>query len=113
MKITSAEEVEMLCYQMRLSDFVRGQNRALIDDLFNGVPPYDDQEVEENQIKVNVNYLEGTRIGMDARRQFYNAFLKPGQFFKLTTDCGPEHKRSERSMIVTREINRVMKRSLP
>ncbi len=111
MKITSSAEVEMLCYQMRLADFTRGQNRALVDDLMNGVPPYSDDEVAANQIKVNVNYLEGTRIATDARRQFSNAFQKPGRYFSMATDCGPGHKRSERGLTVTNELARIMKRS--
>lgn len=112
MKFNDAREVDQLCYQMKLADYPRAQNRARINDLMNGVPPYSEQEVQENNIAVNVNYLEGTRITHDARSQFYQAFLKPGNYFKATTDMGPVHKRGERSAIVTKEVNKIMKRSL-
>lgn len=112
MKFNDAAEVEMVTYAMKLADYPRGLNRARINELLNGFPPYTDQEVQENGININVNSLEGTRIAHDARSQFYSAFLKPGNYFKATTDMGPVHHRQERSSIATREVNRLMKRSL-
>lgn len=112
MKFNDATEVEQLAYQIRLADYPRGQNRARIQELFNGFPPFTDQEVQENQITVNVNFLESTRQAHDARSQYGNVFLKPGRFFRAKTDYGPKHKRSRYSTIFESNINRVMKRSL-
>lgn len=111
MKFDDAREVEQLAYQIRLADYPRGLDRSRIDDLFNGHPPFSPDEAEENQTAVNVNFLESTRVGHDARSQFNNAFLKPGQFFTVRTDCGPSHKRAKWGSIVTRNMNRIMKRS--
>lgn len=113
MKFESAQAVEQICWQMRQADYPRGLNRARINDLFNGAPPFSPTEVQENGINVNVNFLEATGLGHEARTQFYGAFLKPGSYFRCTTDAGPRHKRSQRAQIVTKEINRIMKRSLP
>lgn len=96
---------------MRLADFPRAQNRARINSLFDGSPPYSDQEERENNIAINVNFLEATKVGHDARQQFANAFQKPGKFFTARTDFGPSHKRQKWSSIVSNNINRVMKRS--
>lgn len=112
MKFNKPAEVESVAWQLKRADYPRGKNRARINDLFNGAPPYDQQEVEENNIAVNVNFLESTRLGHDARSQFYNAFTKPGNYFTLRTDIGPIHKRNQWGAIVTREINRIMKRSI-
>jgi hypothetical protein len=100
--------VEMVCYDLRLADYPRSKNRTRINNLFNGVPPFSNDE--EN--KINVNPLGGTVLAHDARAQLYGAFLRPGQFFSATTDAGPRHKRSLYSEIVTSEVNRKMKRSL-
>ena len=112
MRFDDAEQVQSIAWQLRYGDWSRGQNRALINSLFNGAPPYSQEEVEANNIGVNVNFLESTSISHDARSQFASAFQKPGNYFKCSTDRGPQHKRQERSAIVTREINRIMKRSL-
>lgn len=113
MKFDSAQEVEQLCYQIRLSDYPRGRNRARINSLFNGEPPWSDEEAHENQVNVNVNFLESTRLAHDARAQFYNAFLKPGVYFTARTDMGPSHRRQKYGSIVTKHINKIMKRSVP
>lgn len=112
MTFDDAEQVQSLAWQLRYGDWFRAQNRARINSLFNGAPPYGQEEVEENNIGVNVNFLEATSIGHDARSQFASAFQKPGNYFKATTDRGPIHKRQERSVVVTKEINRIMKKSL-
>ncbi len=109
MTFKDARDVEMVCYNLRLADYPRSLNRTRINNLFNGVPPFTDDE--DN--KVNVNPLGGTVLAHDARAQFYGAFLRPGQFFTAKTDYGPEHKRGIYSNIVTAEMNKVMKKSKP
>jgi hypothetical protein len=106
MKFEKADEVEQTAWTMRQADYVRGQNRALINNLFNGVPPFKEER------PVNVNFLEATRVAHDARAQFYSAFLRPGSYFKASTDFGPKSKVSNWSHIVTTEMNRRMKRSM-
>lgn len=112
MTFDNPEQVSSVCWQMRQADYSRGSDRARINRLFNGQPPYYENEKEENNIEINVNYLEATSLGHDARQQLNQAFQKPGNFFQCTTDAGPVHKRRERSVIVSNEIARVMKRSL-
>ncbi len=112
MDFNTADAVEGICYQIRLADYPRGKNRAKINNLFNGFPPFNENEAEANGINVNVNFLEGTVLSHDARAQFYGAFLKPGRFFTATTDSGRKEKRSLYSNIVTDEMNKVMKRSM-
>lgn len=113
MKFDDPEVIESICYQMRLAEYPRGKNRTLVNNLFNGFPPWSIVEEEENQLPVNVNFLEGTRISHDVRSQFYQAIVKPGQYFTCRTDDGPVHKRNEWGTIVTDEINKILKRSLP
>lgn len=111
MKFTSAALVEQVLWDMRLADLPRGINRALIDRLFNGLPPWTEAEARENRINTNVNWLEGPRLAADARRSYSNAFLKPGNFFNVTLDHGPVHKRERWGKIITREWNKAMKQS--
>jgi hypothetical protein len=112
MKFEDADLVQSIAWQLRYGDWSRANNRARINSLFNGAPPYTADEVEANNINVNVNFLEATSLSHDARSQFAAAFQKPGNYFKASTDRGPVHKRQERSTIITNEVNRLMKRSL-
>lgn len=104
---------DAVTYDLVLSDFRRGQNRARIANLANGLPPYSEQEVEENGINVNISDLTHTRLLHDARSQYHNNLLKPGLYARAKTDAGPVHKRAARSAVVTKEWNKVMKGSIP
>lgn len=111
MKFETAAAVEQVVYSMLCAEFPRAENRARINSLANGVPPYTDSEVEENNIGCNVNHLELTKILHDARRQFSTAFLTPDPKFTIDCDYGPIHKKKEWSSILTRKINRALKAS--
>ena len=89
----------------------RARNRTRINEVFNGNPPYSDQEARDNRLETNVNFLEGTRIIHNARQQFTNAFTKPANYFSVRLDKGPMHLRNKWGNIITKEINRIMKRS--
>lgn len=113
MNFDNPQMVESIAYDLKLADWPRGLQRARINDIANGKPPYTKQEVEENAITVNVNDLTHTRSMQQARSQFYSAFLKPAHFFTAKLDSGPRHKRQEWSASGTSIAARVMKRSLP
>jgi hypothetical protein len=110
-EFNTAQDVENVIWNLKISDLLRQQNRALIDGLFNGMPPYTPQEQEQNRINTNVNDLTANRVFHDAARQFSNAFLTPANYFTVRLDSGPRHKRDGWSQIITTEINRRMKRS--
>lgn len=112
MHFKTAQAVETCVWDMKLADQPRGENRSQINALANGSPPYTEDEVNENNIKTNVNFLECTKLLLDARRQFTNGFIKPGYFFNVNLECGAKHKRHEWAKVISREINRIMKGSL-
>src|SRR6185436_1439891 len=97
---------------MKYADYPRGLNRSLINDMANGMPPYSEDEVRDNQIEVNVNTLDHTKRCHDGRSQFYNAFMKPGRYFVADTDYGKPHERARHKTVVNREITKIMKRNL-
>lgn len=109
MKFTTAEAVEQVVWQMKLADLPRGQDRSLVQNLFEGMPPYSQTEVDENDIQTNVNFLEASKIAHDARRQFSNAFTKPGVYFNVSLDSGPIHKRGDWSTTITKKLGKLMK----
>lgn len=111
MNFNSAGLVEEVIWRMRLADMPRGENRAQINRLANGNSPWTVAEADAAQIQTNVNWLEMPEMCADARRTYYNAFFKQGNFFKAACNYGNAVKRRKWGAIVTAEINRMMKRS--
>lgn len=107
MNFDEPSAVEMVCYELRMADYPRSLNRTRINALFNGVPPFTDDEAN----KINVNPLTGTVMSHDARAQFYGAFLRPGRYFDLKCDIGDKHKRGMYGNTATQHVNKIMKRS--
>lgn len=96
---------------MRDAEVIRATNRVLLNDLYNGLPPFTESECEEGGHTVNVNWLEGTNLMWNARRQYENAFTKPANYFSVNVDIGKNPiKRRTWGKIITKHINRVMKR---
>lgn len=94
---------------MKLNDRSRAVRRQLIDDLFNGLPPYSPEEVAQNQIKVNTSNLQATRIYSDAANQCKNALLSTNEYFSVKADTGPRHRRNEYSEKITTNLRKAMK----
>lgn len=112
MKFDTAQVVENVVWEMRLADWPRAQNRAMINDLFNGFPPYTAEEQVQNRIATNVNFLEAPKMAHDAIRQFVNGFINPDPVFNVEVDYGPVWKRREWGEIITKEIAKILKKSV-
>lgn len=98
--------VEMTCWEMQLNEYSRSLDRAKIDELADGFPPYRD-----TTRTINVNDLSLTRLAQEARAQLYNTFNAPGVLFTASTDAGAATKRQERGQKVTKFLNRKLKKN--
>lgn len=112
MRFQTPQLCEEVIWRMRLADLPRGVNRSLINSLANGNPPWTNKEVETNRIQTNVNWLEFPKLCADARRSYYNAFLKPGVYFNVSLDYGPATRRLDWSKTITKEWNKILKGSV-
>lgn len=111
MSISSPTKTLSLIRTMMDADRMRAKNRVRIQRLFNGDKPYTEEEQESLKAETNISFLEGVRIMNGARSQFSGALLKPGRFFNVSLDFGPDYKRVAWGNIITKEVNRIMKRS--
>lgn len=111
MKFDNPSLIEEVVWQMRLSEQVRAEDRAVLLKLYDGKPPFDEDTAEENNIQINLNDLTGPNVICNAGRQWNNAHQKTSNFFTAKPDSGPAHKRSAWGLSVTRNANRVLKRS--
>lgn len=110
-KFNNRTHLEQLVWDMRLADLPRGEGRDILNRLYNGEPPFPEDTAEENGIQVNRNDLTGVNMLTQARRQWTQAFLKPGNHFTITYDSGPKFKRREWGHSVTKNANLVLKSS--
>jgi len=111
MNFTTAEKVQDTIVAGEQTERIRGQNRAKVNDLFNSVPPLTELEAQRLNIKINTNWGEGATIAQHGRRQYYTAFLKPANFFRVSIPLAPEEKKVAWGTFITKAINKVMKRS--
>jgi len=109
MDFDKASDVEQVCWDLKWHDQLAAADRMLVNRLFDGRPPYTDEEVAENQIEVNKNDLTAPRVAHQAIRQYERALLSPEQLFTVTLDYGPVWKRQEWGNTITREINKPLK----
>lgn len=110
MKFKNADDVRNVVEMMRQTDqTAHSQNRARVNELFEGFPPFSDEEAEENHLDTNISFLEPSGIAHKARGTWNNAFLKPGNYFSGKIDSGPVHKRSKWNAAFTQQINQAMK----
>lgn len=111
---SSASKVREVIEGMIDADSSGRDNRALIDACADGAPPFTDEEAKDLNLSCNVNFHEFGALMHNVRNTFRNAFLKPGNFFTVSIAGHGDHsERSESGKVITREINRIMKDSLP
>lgn len=89
---------------------LRAIDRAKIDRLMNGQPPYSPDEAAKNQIEVNVNWGLGKKIMRDANNQVNSALLHQGIMFNCFPEQGQIDKRDEWSMAFTKNIHKPLQR---
>jgi hypothetical protein len=109
----TASDIDLACQNFRDADWSRSKRRALINSICNGAPPFSEKQQQEQRLPVNFNDLTHTRELHNARAQMSSAIMKPGAFFIARTDAGAKHKRDGYGRIVTKDIAKIMKRSLP
>lgn len=93
---------------------VRSENRALVNNAANGMPPLSEEEAKSANIKVNTNFLEQAEIHAQARRQYLTAYYRTQRFFSM--QFGPEvdvpgNNKAKWESYITGFINRKMRKS--
>jgi hypothetical protein len=104
----TAQAVEQVVWQLLLAEFPRANNRAKINSLFNGAPPYSADEMRDNHVATNYNDLSATNLDHSARRQISNALTSADPLVTVNLDYGPAHKRAEWGAKITKEWNKPM-----
>lgn len=113
MNFSKPENVAAIIENLKDAETKRSPNRALINSLMNGAPPYTQAECDENKIQWNVNWQEGPDLLLQAREQLENAHLSTDFAFTVRTPDAPPSKKSLIGGEITRIVNRLFKKSRP
>lgn len=108
----TCEKILKVIQPMQDIERLRAADRAKVDALMNGRPPYTAAEVEKNNIPVNVNWGMGKKILRDANNQVNSALLHPGTLFTCTLEAGQQDKRDEWSQAFTKNIHIPLQRGV-
>ena len=102
----SPEHVWQVSEDLQWFENRRAQDRALIDNLFNGGAPYTDGDAQKLGLEDwNINWNEGGKILDDANRQINGALLFKPRLATLRLKRGPAHKRLGWSETATNHFN--------
>jgi hypothetical protein len=108
---STPDKVASVILNLKDAEKRRAPNRALIDSLFNGSPPYTQSEAEENKIQWNVNWGEGSDLLLQGREQLENAHLSTDFAFTVQIPEAPKSKTTKYAHDVTWLINRLIRGS--
>lgn len=112
MNFSSPDKIAEVILRLKDADEkYRAKNRALINALFNGSPPYTTTECDENKIQWNVNWNEGADLLLQAREQLENAHLSTDFAFTVRLPDAPPSKRGQWGQIITKRINKLLRGS--
>lgn len=112
MEFNDPSRVLSVIDSLMVADSNRAANRAQIDDVFNGVPPYSQSEADEGKIDTNVNFLQGTRITADARGKLFTAMLAEEYPFTITLREGEPEMKTLWGSYITESICRTIRENL-
>jgi hypothetical protein len=111
---STPEKVYSILETLKTADrTVRAPNRALINTLYNGKPPYTAEEVRDNKILVNVNWQEGSDCMLKAREQYENAHLSTDPAFTIRVPDAPKSKATKYGQQLTTLVSSLIKKNLP
>lgn len=108
----TCEKIMKVISEMQNIERRRAYDRAIINTLFNGDPPYTKEEEDKHQIEININWGEGKRIMRDANNQLNSALLHPGNLFTVSLEKGKEDKRDEWAAAFTKAIHKPLQRGV-
>lgn len=113
MNFSSAEKVAQVIENLKDAELRRAPNRALVNALFNGAPPYTQAEAEENKVQWNVNWGEGADLLLQGREQLENAHLSTDFAFTVRLPDAPKSQQSRYGQKITKLTNRLLRKSRP
>lgn len=104
-------KVSLITETMQTVETRRAMDRALIDNMMNGGPPYSEDEAAKLGMQDwNINWGEGGKLLDDANRQINGALIFKPRLAILTLQRGKPEKRHRKSEVATKHFNNLFQR---
>lgn len=113
MNFSDSEKIASVIKQLKEADRLRAQDRTLVQNLFNGFPPWTKEEEAQNKIRVNVNWGEGSDLMLMAREQYENAHLSTDPTFQIRVPNASRSKQMGYGGTLTTLVNKILRQSRP
>lgn len=111
MNFSTVDKCEECITFMQDSDEPRQRNRTRILSLFNGDPPFSEEEARDQHVEINYALGSAPDVMAAARSQWEQAMTGKDRYFTVRLDRGPANKRLEWSNEITRKLAKITKQS--
>jgi hypothetical protein len=110
-RLNDASSARELAKKLRDADSSSAKNRAMVDAMFNGEPPYDDNALKDSgqEDRTNLNFNEADSIRAQALAGYYDLVGSVNELISVQTKFGDEHKRLEWASIISEEFSRMVR----
>lgn len=107
---STPDRINCICEDLQTFENKRGQDRALINDQFNGSPPFTHEEATKLRVEFNINFNEGGKLLDDANRQVNGALLFKPRLAVLKPLVGKPEKQAEWGETASTHFNSALQR---
>jgi len=110
-RLADAVAAREIVKKLRDADLQSSKNRAMVDAMFNGEPPYDDNALAASgqTDRTNLNFNEADSIRSQALAGYYDLVGSVNELVAVQTSFGDVHKRAEWCSIIAEEFSRMIR----
>jgi hypothetical protein len=110
-RVSSVAAARSIYTNIKTADESSSKNRALIDGMFNGNPPFRQSDLEEmgQGERTNLDFGEAAALKEQALAGYYDLTSSVDRFATVQLDAGTAEQRAEWSQVVSEEFHRTLR----
>lgn len=111
-RIKDAYEASFIATQLLTEDDTASQNRAMLDGMIDGQPPYnqDDLDKEGQFDRINISTKDATALERQARDSYYDLLTSVDRFADSSVDYGDSTQKPRWARDIWLEVTRTIRR---
>ena len=111
MRVTTVDAAYSIYRALKDSDQGSSKNRALVDGMFNGAPPFNQNDLTEmgQGERTNLDFGEAAALKEQALAGYYDLTSSVDVLARIKTDVGTPEQRVEWERVLAEEFTRILK----